>query len=127
MRAKKAIWLRPACGYVDAAVCVAIATWGASRPLPTLGFVQARNRADRDTQLPLERFRSRQAMRLLRRLSRSPDLTLNLSRQRNLRSRINASIPPQTSGREEDRRLKERDVTRPSTPTANTPITGGIP
>lgn len=56
MRAKKAIWLRAACGYVAAAVCVAIAAWGASRSPPTLGFVQALDRADRDTQLPLERF-----------------------------------------------------------------------
>jgi hypothetical protein len=56
MRAEKAIWLRPACGYVAAAVCVAIAAWGASRPPPTFGFVQALDSADRDTQLPLERF-----------------------------------------------------------------------
>lgn len=56
MRAKKVIWLPPACGSVAAAVCVAIAVWGASRPPPTLGFVQALNRVDRDTQLPLERF-----------------------------------------------------------------------
>ncbi|MFM0397303.1 hypothetical protein [Paraburkholderia phytofirmans] len=56
MRAEKAVWLRPACGYVAAAVCLAIAAWGASRPPPTLGFVQVLDHADSDALLPLEQF-----------------------------------------------------------------------
>jgi hypothetical protein len=56
MRAEKATRLRPACAYVAAAVCAAAGAWSASYPPPTLGIVQALDRANRDTQLPLERF-----------------------------------------------------------------------
>ena len=56
MRAEKAFWYRPAYGYAAAAVCVALAAWGAANPPPTLGIVQALGQTDRDTQLPLERF-----------------------------------------------------------------------
>lgn len=56
MRADKAGWFRPVYGYAAAAVCVALAAWGAANPPPTLGLTQTLERTDRDTQLPLERF-----------------------------------------------------------------------
>lgn len=56
MSAEKAIWFRPAWGYAAAAVCVALAAWGAASPSPTLGIVQVLDQTDRDMQLPLERF-----------------------------------------------------------------------